>query len=80
MSGDTIAVEGVILDEQRGGLFRVEALVGTARREVLAKASGRLIQHRIRIVAGDLVTVELSPYDLSRGRITHRGRREERAT
>jgi translation initiation factor IF-1 len=80
MSGDALTLEGLVLSEARGDVFVLDVAVGLVRRRVLAKRSGRLVKHNIRIVAGDLVTVELSPYDLARGRITFRGRREEGAT
>jgi translation initiation factor IF-1 len=54
--------------------FRVEIQGG---HEVLAHLGGRLRQHSIRIVPGDVVTVEVSLYDLGKGRIVYRGRRKE---
>jgi translation initiation factor IF-1 len=80
MSGDMIEAEGTVLSEQRGGVYIVDAHVGALRREVLAKLSGHLIKHRIRIVAGDTVQLELSPYDLRRGRITWRGPKPQERT
>jgi translation initiation factor IF-1 len=65
----------IVTAKQRGGSFSVDVQLGGAPRTVLAKLSGRLHVHRIRVVSGGLVTVELSPYDLARGRITYRGRR-----
>jgi len=53
-------------------MFLVEAEVGNAKHEVLAHVSGKMRKHFIRILPGDRVTVELSPYDLKRGRITYR--------
>jgi translation initiation factor IF-1 len=70
-SGDHLVLEGVVTDVGRG-VCHVDVVVGDARRRVIAKLSGRLQTHRIKIVAGDRVTVEVSPYDLDRGRITYR--------
>jgi translation initiation factor IF-1 len=72
---DVLLFEGVVLEEHRGGYYRVECQLGALRREVLARASGRLVTNRIKILPGDFVEVEVSPYDMARGRITHRGRR-----
>lgn len=66
---DQIVLEGVVVEALRGGSFRVELEGG---HEVLAHVSGRLRRHRIRILPGDRVQVEVSPYDLSRGRLTYR--------
>ena len=81
MSGDCIELEGVVLEIGRGDMHTVEVEIGGVRRRVLAKRSGRLNTHHIKIVCGDVVQLEVSPYDLTRGRITFRGpKREERAT
>jgi translation initiation factor IF-1 len=79
MKGDreTIEIQGVALEEFRGGLYRVQ--VGPPLdRVVLARLCGRMERHGIRVLDGDTVTVEVSPYDLSRGRITFRGQRRDR--
>ena len=68
---EAIEVEGVVSESLRDATFRVELANG---HEVMAKISGRLRVHYIRILPGDRVLVELSPYDLSRGRITYRFR------
>ena len=73
MSGDAMQLEGTVIAERRGGLFEVEAHVGSFRRTVLARVSGRLHTRRIRCVVGDVVTVEVSAYDPTRGRIVYRG-------
>ncbi len=78
MSGDAIEMVGIVRESHRGGLYLVDCEVGALRREVLARCSGRLHQHHIRILPGDEVTVEVSPYDTTRGRIVYRGRRESR--
>jgi len=64
-----IEVSGVVLEKFPGGVFSVEL---EGKQVVLAHLSGRLRKNRIRILAGDRVTLELSPYDLTRGRITYR--------
>jgi translation initiation factor IF-1 len=68
---DTIEVEGVVKTPLPNAMFRVELANG---HEVLAHISGKMRMHYIKIVPGDRVLVELSPYDLSRGRITFRFR------
>lgn len=66
---DAIEVEGKVIEALPNAMFRVELPNG---HKVLAHISGRLRLHFIRILPGDRVTVELSPYDLTRGRITYR--------
>ncbi|MBL7155820.1 MAG: translation initiation factor IF-1 [Candidatus Omnitrophica bacterium] len=66
-----IIVEGKVLETLPNAMFRVEVENG---HKVLAHVSGKMRMHFIRIIPGDTVTVELSPYDLSRGRIMRRGR------
>lgn len=66
---DTIEVEGLIVETLSNGRFRVELANG---HRVLAHISGKMRIHFIRILLGDRVLVELSPYDLTRGRITYR--------
>ena len=68
---ETIKVEGTVLEPLPNAVFRVELANG---HQVLAHASGKMRMHYIRIVRGDKVLVELSPYDLTRGRITYRFR------
>ncbi|SUZ53137.1 uncharacterized protein METZ01_LOCUS5991 [marine metagenome] len=53
-------------------MFRVEVEIGGNPHEVLAHVSGKMRMHFIKILPGDVVTLEISPYDLSRGRITYR--------
>ncbi|MCD6081683.1 translation initiation factor IF-1 [candidate division bacterium WOR-3 4484_18] len=64
-----IQMEGTVKEVLKGGLFRVVLDNGL---EVLAHSSGKMRMHFIRIVEGDRVRVELSPYDLTRGRIIYR--------
>jgi translation initiation factor IF-1 len=70
MSGkETIEVEGEVVECLPNATFRVELANG---HRVLAHISGKMRKHYIRILPADKVLVELSPYDLSRGRITYR--------
>lgn len=64
-----IKMDGVILETLPNASFKVELDNG---HKILAHISGKMRMHFIRILPGDKVTVELSPYDLSRGRITYR--------
>ena len=66
---DTIEVEGEVLESMPNAMFRVEL---ANKHEVLAHISGKMRMHFIRVLPGDKVLVELSPYDLTRGRITFR--------
>jgi translation initiation factor IF-1 len=56
----------------RGGFFEVDVAAGAFRRRVRARLCGKMVTGRIRVIAGDRVTVEVNPYDTSRGRITFR--------
>ncbi len=69
--GDAIQVEGKVLETLPNAMFRVELDNG---HKVLAHISGKMRMHYIRILPGDRVTVELSPYDLTRGRVVYRER------
>ena len=66
---EAIQVEAVVVEPLPNAMFRVVMENG---HKVLAHVSGKMRMHRIRILPGDRVTVELSPYDLTRGRITYR--------
>jgi translation initiation factor IF-1 len=66
---EAIEVEGTVVEPLPNGMFRVELANG---HKVLAHISGKIRMHYIRILPGDRVLIELSPYDLSRGRITYR--------
>jgi translation initiation factor IF-1 len=66
---ESIKVEGTVLETLPNAMFRVEL---ENKHQVLAHISGKMRMHFIKILPGDKVTVELSPYDLSRGRITYR--------
>ena len=66
---DAIVLEGTVVEPLPNAMFRVELENG---HKVLAHSSGKMRMHRIRILPGDKVQVEITPYDLSRGRITYR--------
>ena len=66
---ESIEVEGTILEPLPNAMFRVELENG---HKVLSHISGKMRMHFIRILSGDKVKVQLSPYDLTRGRITYR--------
>lgn len=69
MSKDVIELEGTILESLPNAMFRVEL---ENKHEILAHISGKIRKNFIRILPGDKVKVEMTPYDLSRGRITYR--------
>jgi translation initiation factor IF-1 len=71
MKEGTIEMEGVVSDVLPSAMFRVDLENG---HKLLATTAGKMRRFRIRILAGDRVTVEVSPYDLTRGRITFRHR------
>ena len=66
---DVIEVEGKVVETLPNAMFKVELENGAT---ILAHVSGKIRMHYIRILPGDRVTVELSPYDLTKGRITYR--------
>lgn len=68
---DLIEVEGKVLETLPNAMFRVELENG---HRVLAHVSGKMRMHFIRILPGDRVTIQLSPYDLARGRIVYRAK------
>ena len=68
---EAIQVEGIIVEPLPNAMFRVELDNG---HKVLAHISGKMRMHFIKILPGDRVTLELSPYDLSRGRVTFRSK------
>ena len=67
---DLIPAMGVIIDKQPNAFFKVQ--VDGTEHVVLAQISGKMRKNRIRILVGDRVSVEMSPYDMTRGRITYR--------
>ncbi len=68
---DCIEVQGTVVEKFPSGLFKVE-LDHDKNHTVLAHLAGKLRRHRIKVLPGDRVTVEMSPYDLTKGRITYR--------
>ena len=66
---DAFTVEGTVVEPLPNAMFRVELENGYT---VLAHSSGKMRMHRIRILPGDKVQVEITPYDMTRGRITYR--------
>ena len=66
---DVIEVEGTILEALPNAMFQVQLVIGHT---ILAHISGKIRMNFIKILPGDKVTVELTPYDLNRGRITYR--------
>jgi translation initiation factor IF-1 len=68
---EPITVEGKVVETLPNAMFRVEL---ENKHKILAHISGKMRMHFIKILPGDTVTVELSPYDLTRGRITYRSK------
>ncbi len=68
---EPIKVEGTVIETLPNAMFKVEL---ENKHEILAHISGKMRMHFIKILPGDKVTVELSPYDLTRGRITYRSK------
>jgi translation initiation factor IF-1 len=73
---EMLEMEGVVQEVLPNTQFRVELTNGAS---VLAYAGGKVVRHRIRILAGDRVSLEISPYDLTRGRISFRHKDERPA-
>ncbi len=68
---DALEFEGTIIDSNHN-VFRVECEIGGHKRIIQTRVAGRLYMRHIRITPGDRVKIEVSPYDLSRGRIVYR--------
>ncbi len=68
---EPIKVQGTVLETLPNAMFKVEL---ENKHQILAHISGKMRMHFIKILPGDTVTVELSPYDLTRGRITYRSK------
>ena len=68
---DVIEVEGTVLEKLPNAMFQVELYNG---HKIIAHLSGKLRKNFIRIIPGDSVKIEMSPYDLTKGRITWRGK------
>ncbi len=71
MANDVIETEGVVIESLPNTMFRVEL---PNKHVILAHISGKLRMHYIRILPGDKVKIEMSPYDLTKGRIVWRGK------
>ena len=71
---ESIQIEAVVIKALPNAMFLVEAEMGDGKHEALCTIAGKMRKYYIRILPGDRVTVELSPYDLTRGRITYRHR------
>jgi translation initiation factor IF-1 len=69
---DAIPAEGTVVDKLPNAVFKIR--LDASQHEILAQVSGKIRKHSIRILLGDRVSIEMSPYDLSRGRITYRHR------
>ena len=69
---DAIEVEGIVTEVLPNAMFKVK--INGADREILAHLSGKMRMNYIKILVGDSVTVEMSPYDLTKGRITWRNK------
>ena len=72
--GDVIEVEAVVKASLPNAMFRLAIEVGENRHEIIGHISGKMRKHYIRITPGDRVLVQLSPYDLTKGRIVFRQR------
>ena len=72
--GDNIEVEAVVKQSLPNAMFRLEVEMGEKKHELLGLISGKMRRHYIRITPGDRVLVEISPYDLTKGRIVYRQR------
>lgn len=73
---EAIELEGTVVAALPNAMFRVAVGVGGEQHTILATISGKMRKHYIRILPGDTVQVEVSPYDLTRGRIIYRGQRK----
>ncbi len=72
---EPITVEAIVTEALPNARFRAKLESG---HEILAHVSGKMRMHYIRILPGDKITVEMSPYDLTKGRIVYRGNRKKR--
>ena len=72
---DVIEIEGIVVDSLPNAMFKVD--IGNGH-TILANISGKLRMNFIKILTGDKVTVQMSPYDLTHGRITWRSKKEQR--
>ena len=70
MKEELVEFEGTVTELLRGGMFRV--LINESKHEVIAQINGKMRMYKIKVLMGDAVKLEVSPYDLSKGRITRR--------
>ncbi len=75
---EAIETEGTVTAALPNAMFRVEIDMEGEKHTILATISGKMRKYYIRILPGDVVTVEISPYDVGRGRITYRGNKKPR--
>ena len=71
---ESIQIQAKVIKALPNAMFLVEAEIGEEKHQALCTIAGKMRKYYIRILPGDMVTVELSPYDLTRGRITYRMR------
>ncbi len=74
MAGDHIEAEGVIIKAQGKGNFLVKTTKEAGESIITCKLSGKIRKHNIKVIEGDMVSISISPYDLTRGFITYRVR------
>jgi translation initiation factor IF-1 len=74
VKGDNIEMEAVVRQSLPNAMFRLEVEIGGSKREILGVISGKMRRNYIRITPGDRVLIEISPYDLTKGRIVYRQR------
>jgi len=67
---ELVEFEGTVTELLRGGMFRVE--INESKHEIIAQINGKMRMYKIKVLLGDHVKLEVSPYDLSKGRITKR--------
>ncbi|MFP4140927.1 MAG: translation initiation factor IF-1 [Planctomycetota bacterium] len=72
--GDVIEVEAIVKQSLPNAMFRLEIELGEKTHEIIGHISGKMRRHYIRITPGDKVLVQMSPYDLTKGRIVYRQR------
>lgn len=70
MKEELVEFEGTVTELLRGGMFRVE--INESKHEVIAQINGKMRMYKIKVLQGDAVKLEVSPYDLTKGRITKR--------
>ncbi|MFA6133639.1 MAG: translation initiation factor IF-1 [Phycisphaerae bacterium] len=73
-ASDAIEVEAIVKAALPNAMFRLEITMGTTKHEIIGHISGKMRRNYIRITPGDRVMVQMSPYDLTKGRITYRQR------